>query len=76
MKKMFGQIGIPFSEVSDRLTALDESLKKHDMALKSDTGVQMELIHGQEPYVIGFTLQVVVFNTKQEEGDGKKEIID
>lgn len=67
MRKMFGQIGIPFSEVSERLTALDESLKKHDMALKSDTGVQMELVKGEEPYVISFTLQVVVFNTKQEE---------
>lgn len=67
MKKMFGQIGIPFSEVSGRLIALDESLKKHDMALKADTGVQMELVNGEEPYVIGFTLQVVVFNTKQEE---------
>lgn len=71
MKKMFGQIGIPFSEVSERLTALDESLKKHDMALKSDTGVQMELVKGEEPYVISFTLQVIVFNTKQEEEDKK-----
>lgn len=73
MKKMFGQIGIPFSEVSERLTALDESLKKHDMALKSDTGVQMELVRGEEPYVISFTLQVVVFNTKQEEEEEDKK---
>lgn len=67
MKKLYGQIGIPLSEVSDRLTALDECLKKNDMALKSETGVHIECIKGQETYATELTLSVVVFSTKQEE---------
>ena len=67
MKKMYGQIGIPLSEVSDRLTALDECLHKNNMALKSETGVHIECVNGQEPYAIELNLSVVVFYTKQEE---------
>ena len=67
MKKLYGQIGIPLSEVSNRLTALDECLSKNNMALKSGAGVHIECINGQETYALEFTLSVVVFNTKQEE---------
>ena len=72
MKKVFGQIGIPFPEVSDRLSALNESLVKHDMALKCDTGIQMEFINGEEPRVLGFTLSVIVFSTKQEDKEDEQ----
>ena len=67
MVKLYGQIGIPLSEVSDRLTALDESLRQNDMALKAETGVHIECLKGEKPYAIEFTLSVVVFNNKKEE---------
>ena len=67
MAKLYGQIGIPLSEVSNRLTALDECLRKNDMALKSETGVHIECLNGKEPYAIELNLSVVVFNTKREE---------
>ncbi len=71
MKKFYGQIGIPLSEVSDRLTALDECLRKNDMALKSETGVHIECLNrGLEPQAIELNLSVVVFSSKQEEANG------
>lgn len=71
MKKLYGQIGIPLSEVSDRLTALNECLCKNDMALKSETGVHIECLgRGQEPCAIELNLSVVVFSAKQEEQNG------
>ena len=70
MKKLYGQIGIPLSEVSDRLTALDECLRKNNMSLKSETGVHIECLNGQEPYAIELNLSVVVFSTNQEEDNG------
>ena len=50
-----------------RLTALDECLRKSNMALKSETGVHIECLKGEEPHAIEFALHVVVFNNKEEE---------
>lgn len=70
MKKLYGQIGVPLSEVSNKLTALDECLRKNDMALKSKTGVHIECIEGHETYAIELTLNVVLFSTNKEEENG------
>ena len=53
-------IGIPLSEVGDRLKALDESLRQNGMALKADTGVHIDC--SRDEIALGFTLEVVVFN--------------
>ena len=53
-------IGIPLEEVGDRLKALDDSLRQNGMALKADTGVHIDC--SRDKTVLGFTLEVVVFN--------------
>ena len=57
-------IGIPLSEVGDRLKALDESLRQNGMALKADTGVHIDCT--RDKTAIGFVLEVVIF---EKEGD-------
>ena len=58
-------IGIPLEEVSDRLKALDESLRQNSMALKADTGVHIDC--SRDKVALGFVLQVVLFKKEEEE---------
>lgn len=58
-------IGIPLSEVGDRLKVLDESLRQNGMALKADTGVHIDCT--RDKTAIGFVLEVVVFEKKESE---------
>lgn len=58
-------IGIPLSEVGDRLKALDESLRQNGMALKADTGVHIDCT--RDKTAIGFVLEVVVFEKEEKE---------
>lgn len=53
------RIGIPLDEVSDRLKALDESLRQNDMAIKADTGVHIDC--SRDKVALGFVLEVVLF---------------
>ena len=58
------KIGIPFEEVGDRLKALNKSLLQNNMALKADTEVHIDC--SREEIVLGFTLEVVVFNKEED----------
>ena len=58
-------VGIPLSEVGDRLKALDESLRKNGMALKADTGVHIDCTRNKT--AVGFVLEVVVFGKEESE---------
>ena len=68
-RRRYGQIGIPLSEVSKRLTALHECLLEHGMAIKSQTGVHIDCASSSEPVALGLTLEVVLMSTEQEEGE-------
>lgn len=59
-------IGIPLSEVGDRLRALDESLKQNGMALKADTGVHIDCSRDKET-ALSFVLEVCLFEKPKEE---------
>ena len=59
------KIGIPLSEVGDRLKNLNESLLQNGMALKADTGVPIDC--NRDKIALGFALEVVVFEKEKEE---------
>lgn len=61
-------IGVPLEEVGDRLKALDESLRQNGMALKADTGVHIDC--SRDKTALGFVLEVVIFEKKEEEENG------
>ena len=53
-------IGIPLSEVGDRLKALNESLEQNGMALKADTGVHIDC-NRNEKTATSLILEVYLF---------------
>jgi hypothetical protein len=58
-------IGIPLSEVGDRLKSLDESLRQNGMALKADTGVHIDC--NRDKTAVGFVLEVVLLGKEEKE---------
>ena len=62
------RIGIPMDKVGERLKALHESLVENGMALKAETGVHIDC--GRANIALGFTLEVVVFDTEEEKENG------
>lgn len=64
------KIGIPIDKVGERLKALHESLVENGMALKAETGVHIDC--SRDNIALGFTLEVVVFDTEEEKEDGKE----
>ena len=63
------RIGISIEEVSDRLKALDESLRQNGMALKADTGVHIDFSRNKT--ALGFVLEVVLFEKEEKSEDVK-----
>lgn len=61
-------IGIPIDKVGERLRALHESLLENGMALKAETGVHINCSRSE--VALGFTLEVVVFDTEEEKENG------
>jgi hypothetical protein len=61
-------IGIPIDKVGERLKALHESLTENGMALKAETGVHIDC--SRDEVALGFTLEVVVFDTEEEKENG------
>lgn len=61
----YRQIGIPLTEVGDKLKALDKSLRENGMALKADTGVHIDC--NRDKTAIGFVLEVVLFGREEKE---------
>ena len=59
------KIGIPLSEVGDRLKTLNESLLQNGMALKADTGVHIDCNRDGKT-ATSFILEVYLF--EKEEG--------
>lgn len=68
---VMSKIGIPLDEVGDRLVALDKCLKDNGMALKADTGVNIDC--SRDKRAIGFVLEVVIFEKLKEEEDGQRK---
>lgn len=66
----YSRIGIPIEKVGERLKALHESLVENGMALKAETGVHIDC--SRDNIALGFTLEVVVFDTEEEKEDGKE----
>lgn len=64
----YHKIGIPIDKVGKRLKALHESLMKNGMALKAETGVHIDC--SRDEVALGFTLEVVVFDTEEEKENG------
>ena len=62
------KIGIPIDKVGERLKALHESLVENGMALKAETGVHIDC--SRDEVALGFTLEVVVFDTEEEKENG------
>ena len=62
------RIGIPMDKVGKRLKALHESLVENGMALKAETGVHIDCSRSE--VALGFTLEVVVFDTEEEKENG------
>lgn len=61
----YHKIGIPIDKVGERLKALHESLVENGMALKAETGVHIDC--SRDKVALGFALEVVVFDTEEEE---------
>lgn len=64
----YQRIGIPIDKVGERLKALHESLTENGMALKAETGVHIDCSRSE--VALGFTLEVVVFDTEEEKENG------
>lgn len=64
----YSRIGIPIDKVGERLKALHESLVENGMALKAETGVHIDC--SSDKVALGFTLEVVVFDTEEEKENG------
>lgn len=59
------KIGIPVTEVGDRIRKLDEALKANNMALKAVSDINV-CFYKNDNTAIGLRLEVVLFEEKRD----------
>ena len=64
------KIGIPVTEVGDRIRKLNEALKANNMALKTESDVNV-CFYRDENTAIGLKLEVVLLGDEEDKENGK-----
>lgn len=67
MKGMYKQIGIPLSEIGERIRKLNEAIKDNNMIIRADSNLNVELSRNET--ALSIQLTVYLF----EEGDKNDE---
>lgn len=66
MINKYRQIGIPLTEVGERLKHLNEAIKANDMVIKADSDLKVEISRNET--ALSCTLTVYLFEKEQENG--------
>ena len=64
--KNYRQIGIPLTEVGERLRRLNEAIKANDMIIKADSDLKVELSRNET--ALSCTLTVYLFEKEEKNG--------
>ena len=66
MDKRYKAIGIPLSEVGERIRQLNEAIKANDMIIKAGSNLEVELSRNET--ALSCTLTVYLFEKEKENG--------
>lgn len=69
MKGMYKQIGIPLSEVGERIRKLNEAIKDNNMIIKADSNLNVELSRNET--ALSIQLTVYLFEEEEDKENGK-----
>lgn len=69
MKGMYKQIGIPLSEVGERIRKLNEAIKDNNMIIKVDSNLNVELSRNET--ALSIQLTVYLFEEEEDKENGK-----
>lgn len=64
-RRNYRQIGIPLTEVGERLKQLNEAVKANDMIIKADSDLKVEISRNET--ALSCTLTVYLFEKEKED---------